>query len=170
MLLQTMRHKKIVCIVECNRKNNKITKNEKEEQYKNNFLVGNQKKNINSLNMPSNHKSLSTIVKLNDVDQGITIAVIANNIVIQSIYWTSKGFVVNSKACLFHQKVDDENHFDIVASDVEHRIAFIQLGNYDSDSKKKKKGSSLVYRSLGIQRAGAFSVVTICDDGVNNTR
>ena len=62
MLLQTMRHKKIVCIVECNRKNNKITKNEKEEQYKNNFLVGNQKKNINSLNMPSNHKSLSTTV------------------------------------------------------------------------------------------------------------
>ena len=40
--------------------------------------------------------------------------------------------------------------FDIVTSDGEHRIVFIQQRNYDSDNGKKKKGNSLVHRSLAL--------------------
>ena len=72
------------------------------------------RKNIDSLNAPSNHKSLSAIVKLNDTDQRITIAGIADNIETWWSYWDSKGFIFNEEACLVHQKLNDENDFDIV--------------------------------------------------------
>ena len=68
-------------------------------------------------------------------------------------------------------KIDDENDFDNIKSNVEYRIAFIERGNYNSDKKKKKKqGSSLVHRSLVLQRTGALAVVIIDNDSVDNTR
>ena len=59
----------------------------------------------------------------------MTIVGIADNIEIWSSYWGPKGFIDNEEACLVYQKLsssvdEDENVFDIITSDVEHRIDF----------------------------------------------